>query len=68
MPAERVKALRLAFDAAMQDPALLADAEKANIGIAPMSGSAIARFVEEAYRTPPEVAGKAAQMLGRTPQ
>lgn len=65
VPQERVKALRDAFDRAMKDPALLADAEKAQVGIEPMSGSAIAAFVDEAYRTPADVAAKAAQMLGR---
>ena len=52
----------------MQDPALLADAEKAQVGIEPMRGRAIQSFVEDAYRTPPEVAAKAAQMLGRSAQ
>src|SRR5262249_53657267 len=65
VPAARVGALRDAFDRAMTDPALLADAEKAQVGIEPMRGSAIAAFVDEAYRTPPDVAAKAAQMLGR---
>jgi len=65
VPPERVQALRDGFDRAMTDPALLADAEKAQVGIEPMRGSAIAAFVEEAYRTPPDVAAKAAQMLGR---
>jgi tripartite-type tricarboxylate transporter receptor subunit TctC len=68
VPEDRIKALRAGFDAAMKDPALLADAEKANVGIEPMSGSAIASFVDDAYRTPADVAAKAAQMLGRTPQ
>src|SRR5262245_42024023 len=67
VPAERVAALQEAFDRTMQDPALLADAEKAQVGIDPMSGRSIASFVEEAYRTPAAVAAKAAQYLGRTP-
>src|SRR5215468_1738499 len=53
VPQERIKALREAFDRAMKDPGLLADADKAQLGIEPMSGSAITAFVEEAYRTPP---------------
>jgi tripartite-type tricarboxylate transporter receptor subunit TctC len=65
VPAARVTALRAAFDAAMKDPALLADADKVNVGIEPMTGTAIATFVEDAYRTPADVAAKAAQMLGR---
>ncbi len=68
VPEERVKALRAAFDQSMKDPALLADAEKVSVGIEPMTGAAIAGFVEEAYRTPADVAAKATQMLGRTPQ
>jgi tripartite-type tricarboxylate transporter receptor subunit TctC len=60
--------LRDAFDHAMKDPALLADAQKAQVDIEPMTGKAIASFVDDAYRTPPEVAAKAAQYLGRTAQ
>ncbi len=67
-PPERVQALRRGFEAAMQDPALLADAEQASLSIAPMSGAAIASFVDEVYRTPPAVAARAAQLLGRGPQ
>ncbi|MCC6890639.1 MAG: hypothetical protein IT536_19115 [Hyphomicrobiales bacterium] len=64
-PAERVTALREGFDRAMKDPALLADAEKVNVGIEPMSGAAIARFVANVSRTPAEVTTRAAQILGR---
>jgi tripartite-type tricarboxylate transporter receptor subunit TctC len=65
-PLSRVQALREGFDRAMKDPALLADAEKMNVGIEPMSGAAIAKFVDEASRTPAAVAARAAQILGRT--
>src|SRR5262249_31068145 len=68
LPEERVKALRAALDNAMKAPAFLADAEKVQVGIEPMSGRAVADFVDDAYRTPAAVAAKAAQMLGRTPQ
>jgi tripartite-type tricarboxylate transporter receptor subunit TctC len=67
-PADRVAALRLGFDAAMQDPALLADAAQAALDIAPMSAKAITRFIDDVYRTPPAVAARAAQLLGRSPQ
>jgi hypothetical protein len=52
----------------MKDPALLADAEKVQVGIEPMSGAGIAAFVDEAYRAPAEVGKRAAQMLGRGAQ
>jgi tripartite-type tricarboxylate transporter receptor subunit TctC len=68
VPEERLRALREGFDRAMNDPALLADAEKAQVGIEPMSGAAIAAFVDEAYRAPAEVGKRAAQMLGRSAQ
>jgi tripartite-type tricarboxylate transporter receptor subunit TctC len=68
VPEERLRALREGFDRAMKDPALLADAEKVQVGIEPMSGTAIAAFVDEAYRAPAEVGKRAAQMLGRGAQ
>jgi tripartite-type tricarboxylate transporter receptor subunit TctC len=68
VPEDRLRALREGFDRAMKDPALLADAEKAQVGIEPMSGAAIAAFVDEAYRAPAEIGKRAAQMLGRGAQ
>ena len=65
-PPERVRALREGFDKAMKDPALLADAEKVNVGIEPMSGAAIAKFVADVSRTPAAVTTRAAQILGRS--
>jgi tripartite-type tricarboxylate transporter receptor subunit TctC len=65
-PDDRVKVLRDGFDLAMKDPALIADAEKIGVGIEPMNGPAIESFVDEVYRTPPDVAARATQMLGRT--
>jgi tripartite-type tricarboxylate transporter receptor subunit TctC len=65
-PADRVQALRDGFDRAMKDPALLAEAEKVNVDIEPMTGAAIAKFVDDASRTPPAVTARAARILGRT--
>jgi tripartite-type tricarboxylate transporter receptor subunit TctC len=65
-PADRVQALREGFDRAMRDPALLAEADKASLTIGPMRGPAIAAFIDDVYRTPPSVAARAAQLLGRT--
>jgi tripartite-type tricarboxylate transporter receptor subunit TctC len=67
-PAERVRALRSGFDQALQDPALLAEAEQASLAIEPMGGGAIASFIEEVYQAPAAVAARAAQLLGRRPQ
>jgi tripartite-type tricarboxylate transporter receptor subunit TctC len=65
-PAERLAALRAGFDAAMRDGALVAEAEAGGLAIAPMQGAAIASFVEDVYQTPPALAAKAAQWLGRS--
>jgi tripartite-type tricarboxylate transporter receptor subunit TctC len=67
-PEDRIKALRDGFDLAMKDPALLADAEKVSVDIEPMNGPAIEAFVNDVYRTPPDIAAKATQMLGRAAQ
>jgi tripartite-type tricarboxylate transporter receptor subunit TctC len=66
VPPEIVQALRDGFDRTMADPAFRADIDKASLAFDPMSGKDIAAFVDEVYRTPPEVAAKAAQLLGRT--
>ena len=65
-PPGRVQALRDGFDETMRDSQFMADLEKASLAFAPMSGKDIAAFVDEVYRTPPGVAHKAAQLLGRT--
>ena len=65
-PPSRVQALRNGFDETMRDPQFIADITKASLALAPMSGVDIAHFVDEVYQTPPAVAKKAAQLLGRT--
>lgn len=64
-PPERVAALRDGFDQTMADPAYRADLAKSALSFSPMRGSQIASFIEEVYRTPAEVAHKAARLLGR---
>lgn len=65
-PASRVTALREAFDDTMRDPSFVADLATAALAFAPTSGNDIANFVDEMYRTPPAVAKRAAQLLGRS--
>lgn len=64
-PPERVAVLRDAFDRTMDDPSFRADLATSSLSFSPMRGSEIASFIDEAYRTPAEVARKAAQLLGR---
>ena len=63
IPAERAEALRAAFMATMTDPAFIADAEKSQLEVNPVAGDDLQKLVAEIYRTPPEVAKKAAQLL-----
>jgi len=65
VPAERLAVLRRAFDETMKDKAFVADAEAGKFEINPVSGERVEALVKEAYRTPPEVAKKAAAILGR---
>ena len=55
VPAERVKALRRAFDATMRDPAFIADAAQLQLEIDPMTGEEVQALVAQLARTPPEI-------------
>ena len=58
MPADRVAALRAAFDATMKDPEFLADAETQKAHVDPVSGVEINALLERVYSAPPEVADR----------
>jgi tripartite-type tricarboxylate transporter receptor subunit TctC len=64
VPADRVEALRKAFMETMSDPDFRADAEKAKLEITPVDGADLQNLVAEIYHTPPEIAKKAAAILG----
>jgi tripartite-type tricarboxylate transporter receptor subunit TctC len=63
IPPDRASALRQAFMATMTDPAFVAEAEKAQLEVSPVAGEDLQKLVAEIYRTPPQVAQKAAQLL-----
>jgi tripartite-type tricarboxylate transporter receptor subunit TctC len=65
VPKERTDTLRKAFMDTMNDPAFLADAEKAKMEITPVSGDQVEKLVRETYATPKEVAAKAAALIVR---
>ncbi|MGD0027303.1 MAG: hypothetical protein ABSC37_22255 [Xanthobacteraceae bacterium] len=64
VPAERVAALRKAFDATVADPAFLRDAEKLRLTVTPMSGEEVARDVAALYAAPQDVVAKAKAIAG----
>ena len=59
VPAERVKALRAAFDATMKDAEFLADAARQRIDITPATGDAVAAFIAGIYKASPAVVERA---------
>jgi tripartite-type tricarboxylate transporter receptor subunit TctC len=63
IPAERVAALRKAFDATMKDAAFLADAAKAGIDISPSTGEQARKVAEEILNAPAAVKKKAKEII-----
>ena len=58
VPADRVTALRRAFDQAMQDPELLAEAARLDQEINPTTGEEMQRILADAYATPKELTAR----------
>jgi tripartite-type tricarboxylate transporter receptor subunit TctC len=58
VPTERVAALRKAFDATMKDPAFLAEAQKLQLDVSPMSGEAMQALVGDLANTPADVVAR----------
>ena len=59
LPADRVAALRQAFMDTMTDKDFLAEADKTQLEINPVSGAEVEKLVAEVYATPPDVIAKA---------
>ena len=58
VPAERVQALRRAFDATMRNPAFIADAARLHLEIDPMTGEEVQALVAHLAGTPPEIVAR----------
>ena len=65
VPADRLKILREAFDKAIADPQLLADAKKRKLEIDPTPGDELAVLAKKVMSATPEIAAKVKQMLGQ---
>ncbi len=63
VPADRVAALRRAFDATMKDPDFIADAGKAQMEIEPLSGERIDALLARAYDAPKDVIARATELV-----
>jgi tripartite-type tricarboxylate transporter receptor subunit TctC len=66
VPAERVQALRRAFDITMKTPAFIADAAKLQLQIDPMTGEQVQDLVAQLFRTPPEIVARVRAPLEAT--
>jgi hypothetical protein len=63
VPAERLAALRTAFQAMLRDPDFLAACEKRNLMVDGAAGEEIDDIVRETLRLPQDVAEKIGQMM-----
>jgi tripartite-type tricarboxylate transporter receptor subunit TctC len=66
VPADRVAALRAAFDATMKDPAFIAQAKKQNFDLDPVSGAAMQKIVADIVASPKPVTDRLNAILGET--
>jgi len=63
VPADRLMALRAAFAATIKDPNFLAEAEKVQMEIDPLSADQIERLLAAAYGTPKPIVQRAAALV-----
>lgn len=64
VPAERLQILRTAFDAALKDKALQADADRQRLIISPLDGATVETMLKEIYGASPEVVAAAKEISG----
>ncbi|HEY7384189.1 MAG TPA: tripartite tricarboxylate transporter substrate-binding protein [Beijerinckiaceae bacterium] len=68
VPADRVNALRRAFDKAMEDKELLADVEKQQLEVNPSSGEEMQDILKRVYATPKDLVAKLQEASKATPE
>jgi tripartite-type tricarboxylate transporter receptor subunit TctC len=66
VPADRVAALRAAFDATMKDPAFLKTAAERKIPIEPQDGRSLAEVANKIASSSPDAVGAARRLMGIT--
>ena len=67
IPEERLRALRTAFDATMKDKEFLAEAQKLDLEVRPVSGTEIDELVANLAATPSEIRKLAAEASANAP-
>ena len=63
VPAERVKALKMAFEATLKDPQFLAEVDKLDLENDPVSGEEMTRLTDDLFKTPQEILALMAKTL-----
>jgi tripartite-type tricarboxylate transporter receptor subunit TctC len=67
MPADRVQALRKAFDEVLLDQDFLTDAKKSGVDVdGPIDGAAVGKIVNELYATPADIIERVKVLRGQT--
>ncbi len=61
---DRLRILRAAFDRAIEDPQLLADARRRGLEIDPTPAAALAQLARQVMAAPPEIVGRMRHLLG----
>jgi len=64
VPADRVKIIRDAFNKTINDPALLAEAEKRRLDIDPATGEELDALAKEVMTAPPDVVERVKKLIG----
>ncbi len=64
VPADRIKILRASFEKTIQDPALLAEAERRRLEIDPTPGDEMEALAKDVMATPPDVVASMRKLLG----
>ena len=63
LPAERLEALRSAFDATVRDRQFVSDAETIRIDISPLPGAQVQELVAKLYAAPKDIVARARQAI-----
>ena len=64
VPPDRVKIIREAFNKAIQDPALIAEAEKRRLDLDPEFGEELDKIAKEVMTTPPDIVERVKKLIG----
>jgi tripartite-type tricarboxylate transporter receptor subunit TctC len=63
IPPDRARLLRAAFDATMKDPDFLAETQRLNLDVDPVTGAEVEALIREVYASPPEAVQLAAESM-----